>query len=179
MLALVFLTICDKNSIKISFKKFLKYYKPDYLISINTNETLKTADSLIHENDSKNYSSKNVIDNNLYIKKSFLSDILKIYINLISLFTVDYLSELTSEKEDFLISMKEEFSYDNQDKFLIKKLEFYDSDSVSIDEFFDRELNSLSNDSLVRNGVSYCNFSKTKINFFSSYSSEKSYNLPL
>jgi hypothetical protein len=179
LLALVFLTICDKNSVKISFKKMLKYYKPDYLTSQSTNETLKTADTLSQENDSKKSSSKSLIDKNLYIKKPCLSEILKIYVNLISLFTVDYLAEITPEKEDFIISMKEEFSFENQEKYVNKKLEFYDSEAISIDEFFDREFSSLSDDSLVRNGISYCNFSKTNVNFFSTFSTDKSNNVPL
>ena len=59
--------------------------------------------------------------------------------------------------------MKEEFSEENQEEFLKNKLDFFDKEKeiIPIDDFFEKEYISLSNDILVRNGVSFSNHSKS------------------
>ena len=114
---------------------------------------------LIKDNESVLTSLSGNDDKKLYIKKSDLNDIIKIFINLISSHPIFYLVKLTNDKEDFVSYLSEEFSESVINKFIAEKLEKYGVTQICIDDFFDNEYELLSDDTLVRNALSYCHFS--------------------
>ena len=167
IISLVFLTQPDKGAVKVSFKKLLKHYKPEAIVS-NTRSP-STADSSKEIKDGNSFISTTPVpkEKNVYVKRDEMFEILKVYTNFISLFVVPYLGGISKHNDDFIHSMTEEFSEENQNEYINKKLENFGKDSVSVEEFFDLEYASLSDDSLVRNGISFISSQKDSFTFFS------------
>ena len=71
LISLIFLTHSDKNSAKISFKKLVKYYKPDYLTYLlPSDKSEKFPDTETLTPEEKNSNEKNSTEKKLYIRKS-------------------------------------------------------------------------------------------------------------
>lgn len=153
MISLVFFTQQDKGSFKISFKKLLKHYKSDSIKSDNSSYSTKYSsndNSLFNSNNSSFPKEKRY----LYIKKVEMFDVLKVYVNMVTLGPVPFLASLSKNPEDFVQMMNEEFNEESQVEFINKKLEKYGNDKLCVDEFIDQEYFSISEHNSIRIGVS-------------------------
>lgn len=154
LIGIMFLSYLDKSSVKISFKKLCRYYKVEQINFIQNYEYL-----------SKKTKKVEILKNAQFIHKSFLRDILENYFNIVSLFSIDYVTLTIKENqkiEDFKFQMKEEFCEDNIKNFVNTLVDVNnDSDYILIDEFFDDNYSILSDDSKVRNGISFFHYRKT------------------
>jgi hypothetical protein len=119
-----------------------------------------TTGSLRDSREMLSYYSLNSGENKVLVKRDDMLEILKVYVNFLSLVPVPYISGLARHNDDFIQMMNEEYSEENQTEFLNKILDKYGKESLSLDLFFDEEYPIFSDDSLVRTGISLINSQK-------------------
>jgi hypothetical protein len=126
LISLLFLTIRDKDKAKRAFCDLDKFYEINSLV---------------------------MKDNEMFIKKIKLGEILICYLHLISLFSVVYISTLSDDKQDCIAEMSDNFKKDYQYTLMNNWLEKY-SELVSLDEFFENEYFQFIDDIAIREGLS-------------------------
>lgn len=146
IITIVLLTMNDNMSAtKITFKKLIKYYKPEYLKPLDETYEGKLINT--------------TSNNKIYIKKKDLFKIIKIYVKLVSLFSVKYLADLSKDKEYFLTFLTCQFSEDNQNvmiNFILDK--YVENELICIDDFLDNEISCFSDTDNVRKLVGQSGF---------------------
>jgi hypothetical protein len=164
LISLVFLTTRERGAVKVSFKKLLKHYKPEAIVSQTSSPS--TTGSLRDSRELLTYNSlysSNSGENKLIVKRDDLQEILKVYVNFVSLTPIPYISGLARHNDDFIQMMNEEYSEENQIGYINKILDKYGKETISVDLFFDDEYETLCDDSLVRTGLSLVNSTKESL----------------
>lgn len=92
--------------------------------------------------------------NNEYeISKQEFVDILSLYVNLVSLYGVEYLKDFARDSLYFEKSLRQIYSVSHQHKFIDRQLENYKGYTIPLSKFFEHEYNNFADDTHVRDGL--------------------------
>jgi hypothetical protein len=125
LISFIFLCSSEKISAKISFKKLIHFFIP------------------IHVIPSKKDEKKCLLERESLVK------ILECYLNIISSFSIKYVSNLSTNEENFTKEFTELYKSEKI-KCLVNSIVDKYSYNVDIEEFFQNEYLTLSNDNLLR-----------------------------
>jgi hypothetical protein len=87
-----------------------------------------------------------------FIEKRDLEKLLTMYVNLISLFCIDYVKNL-QEDADFVLHLSDEYQYHYIETYVKKLIDSYINDNVLISKFLDNYMEKIIDDVAVRDGL--------------------------